>query len=107
MNISEKEKLEWDAYQSLKRFGQDVLGPRQWRLFEYFGKLMTGPPFGGLYVSGIPSCVARALLEKLMDGQVVQVHLMHRHRSGCYEASDLCLREGRLVMLFDDRCEFA
>lgn len=107
MNFSEREKLEWEAYQSLKRYAQDVLGPAQWRLIEYYGKLMTGPPLGGMYVSGIPSSVARVIVDELIAGQVVQVHLMHRHRSGCYEASDLCLRDGRLIMLFDDRCEFA
>ena len=107
MNFSAEEKLEWDAYQSLKRYAQDVLGPAQWRLLEYAGKLMTGPPYGGLYVSGIPSGVARAIVEDLIAGEVVRVHLMHRHRSGFYEASDLCFRDGRLIMLFDDRCEFA
>lgn len=107
MNFSSDEKLEWEAYQALKCYAHGALGPTQWRLIEYFGKVMSGPPYGGLYVSGIPSNVARLIVEHLMAGEIVKVHLMHRHRSGCYEASDLCLRAGRLIMLFDNRCEFA
>lgn len=33
----------------------ESLGPRQWSLLRDYGKCMAGPPYGGLYVSGLPA----------------------------------------------------
>ena len=104
---SSDERLEWEAHLSLNRYAHEALGPEQWRLLQYFGKVMDGGTSGGLYVSGLPCDLARGIVEKLIAGEVVAVHLMHRHRSGNYEASSLWLHAGRLIMLFDDRSEFA
>jgi hypothetical protein len=67
---------------------------------------MTGP-YRGRYVGGIPTTVARDVVDALTCGELVPVHVMHRHRSGNYESSDLCLKGGRLVMVFKDREELA
>jgi len=100
-------KSSWNAGIALKKHARESLGPEQWRLVEYFGKVMDGSPHSGLYVSGLPTDAARTIVDDLMDGRSVAVHLMHRHKSGNYEASTLCRRSGRLIMLFDDRSEFA
>ena len=105
MNKDEK-RLLW-ARVELTKYGNAKLGERAWRLLCDFGKLMTGPPHGGLYVSGIPYELAREFVDALVRGETIDVHLMHRHRSGNYEASSLCLRDGHLVMIFDDREELA
>ena len=105
--MDEGEKTALWARVELTRYGQDRLGPRHWGLLCSYGKLMTGPPYGGLYVSGIPCDVACEIVDGLVRGETVDVHLMHRHVSGIYEASSLCLRDGQLVMIFDDREELA
>lgn len=107
MTLTNAEKLDWEAYIALNRHALVALGPAQWKLLRYFGKVLDGGPHGGLYVSGLPCNAAKAIVDELIAGSIVQVHLMHRHRSGCYESSALCFREGRLIMLFDNRCEFA
>lgn len=107
LTLSTDERLQWEAHLSLNRFAHEVLGREQWRLLRYFGKLIDGGANGGLYVSGLPCEDARSIVERLIEGEVVAVHLMHRHRSGNYEASSLWLHAGRLIMLFDDRSEFA
>lgn len=91
---------------SLHQAGTLALGDRQWMLVWRFGRFMSGP-FSGLYVSGVPTAEGRRVLQALLRGEVQPVHLMHRHRSGNYEASSLVLRDSRLVMLFDDREELA
>jgi hypothetical protein len=106
-NLSGAEKKEWGEYLALTKYARDAMGPEQWRLVKYFGKIMDGGPHGGLYVSGLPIAEARLIVENLMEGRSVAVHLMHRHRSGVYETSTLCRRAGRLIMLFDERSEFA
>ena len=106
MNEAEKSAL-W-ARVELTQTAQAKLGVKQWGLLNSYGKLMTGPPLGGLYVSGIPCEVAKEFVDALVRGETIEVHLMHRHRSGHYEASSLrMLRDGRLVMMFDDREELA
>lgn len=99
--------VEVAAYKALSGYARAALGPEQWSLLRFFGKVMDGGPLGGLYVSGLVSHEARLIVDELVAGEVVEIHLMHRHRSGHYEASSLCRRNGRLIMLFDGRSEFA
>lgn len=86
--------------------GEAALGRDGWALFRSFGRLMSGS-YSGSYVSALPPSEVRALLRALQLGQRIPVHLMHRHRSGNYEASSLSLSAGRLVMHFPDRREAA
>jgi len=87
-------------------FGDSVLGKRNARLLHSYGRIMNGPNTG-LYVSGISPAIERAYIETLSRGEEIEVHLMHRHRSGNYESSRLRLVDGKLVMRFDDREELA
>jgi len=98
---------DFQAELELGRYGLEQLGERQWALLKWKGKLFTGPPYGGLYVSGIPTEMARAFIDVLIAGQTIPVHLMHKHRSGNYEVSSLRMDGGRFVMVFEDREEFA
>lgn len=84
--------------------GEAVLGTRGWSLFRSFGRMMSGP-CSGQYVSALPTEDVRALLKALRRGERVPVHLMHRYRSGHYEASSLSLDEGRLMMHYVDRSD--
>lgn len=84
--------------------GEAVLGPTGWVLLRRYGRMMSGT-FSGQYVSGLPAAEVRALLEALQRGERIPVHLMHRHRSGCYESSSLSLVHGRLLMHYSDRTE--
>lgn len=83
-----------------------LLGPTGWALLRTYGRLMSGR-FCGQYVSGLPDAEVRALLKALQHGEEIPVHLMHRHRSGCYESSRLSLAQGRLMMHYRDRIEGA
>jgi hypothetical protein len=84
--------------------GEAVLGSQQWSLLRTYGKCMSGPPFGGLYVSGLPAREVEHLLKVLANGGTVPIHLMHRHRSGDHERSFLRLGSGAaLVMVYPDR----
>lgn len=87
----------------LTRYGQAKLGVKGWGLLNSYGKLMTGPPYGGLYVSGVPCEIGKAFIDALVRGETIEVHLMHRHRSGNYEASSLRWLDGQFWMVFDDR----
>lgn len=107
VKMTNEEQAEWDAYQFLSMYAHDLLGASQWRLLKYYGKVMDGSAYSGLYVSGLPHDVAMSIVDNLTAGRIVEVHLMHRHKSGVYEASSLCRQAGRLIMLFDDRSEFA
>jgi hypothetical protein len=93
-------------WHSLAQEGEALLGPTGWSLLRGYGKLMTGT-YSGLYVSALPSSEVRAMLRTLQRGGRIPVHLMHRHRSGCYESSSLSLTEGRLLMHYSDRTETA
>jgi hypothetical protein len=84
--------------------GEALLGPTGWTLLRGYGRLMSGT-FSGQYVSALPVAAARALLQALQRGERIPVHLMHRHRSGCYESSWLSLADGRLLMHYADRTE--
>ena len=106
LNLTTDEKLEWEAYRRLNQYACEALGLEKWRLLCYFEKVMHGSD-AGLYVSGLTADAARTIVDDLMGGWTVEVHLMHRHKSGNYEASSLCLRGGRFIMVFDDRSEFA
>jgi hypothetical protein len=82
-----------------------LIGERAWLLLSCYGKVVGGV-YGGRYVSGIPFDVQLNLVERLHQGEIVQVHLMHRHRSGHYELSSLRRNQGgNLVMVFRDREE--
>jgi hypothetical protein len=91
---------------ALHRHARRFLGERNWFLLRSYGKVMSGP-YAGLYVSGVPTKVVRNLLHELQQGKTVPVHLMHKHVSGNYEASELKLVDGRFVMAFFDREESA
>lgn len=79
-----------------------LLGLRSWFLLSCYGKLMDGPDAGS-YVSGIAYDDQLELVRRLVEGETVSVHLMHRHRSGHYEASSLRWSPAGLVMVFRDR----
>lgn len=81
-----------------------LLGGPQWHLLCNYGKLMSGPDSGS-YVSGIAYDKARAIVHALVAGEQVDVHLMHRHKSGNYEVSALRFSDGRLLMVFSNRTE--
>ena len=93
-------------WHSLGHEARALLGPRGWALFRSYGRLMSGT-HSGQYVSALPASYVRALLQQLQAGNQVPVHLMHRHRSGCYESSRLSVTDGRLLMHYPDRTEFA
>lgn len=84
--------------------GERLLGATGWPLFRSYGRMMRGP-YSGSYVSGLPVDEVRRLLAALKRGQRIPVHMMHRHRSGNYESSELSLTDGRLVMHFAARSE--
>lgn len=92
------------AYAELSDFAGSLIGARNWSLLRSYGKLMSGP-HSGSYVSGIPFELARQLVVAIAEGKEVHVHLMHRHRSGNYEASRTRMVDRRLEMVFKDRVE--
>jgi hypothetical protein len=83
---------------------EELLGIHGWSLLRSYGRLMSGP-YSGSYVSGLPFGEVRKLLLALQRGERIDVHLMHRHRSGRYESSELSLTDGRLLMHYVDRTE--
>jgi hypothetical protein len=91
-------------WERLTQEGEALLGPIGWTLLRRYGRLMSGT-YSGHYVGALPDANVRALLEMLRRGGRIPVHLMHRHRSGCYESSWLSLAEGRLWMHYPDRTE--
>lgn len=99
-------RREMAEYLKLNRYAESVLGMRGWTLVRSHGRMMSGPNTG-MYVSGVPFAEARWLVEELVHGRRIDVHLMHRHRSGNYESSSLSLTDGRLTMHFTDRDELA
>jgi hypothetical protein len=88
------------------RYAEKVLGSKAWHLLVGYGRVMTGP-YVGQYVSGLPTEVTRELVELLVDGKELHVHLMHRHVSGIYESSRTRYDGSKLWMLFADRSELA
>lgn len=88
----------------LAQEGEAVLGRAGWGLLRRYGRMMSGT-FSGQYVSGLPGAEVRALLRALQRGERIPVHLMHKHRSGCYESSSLSLVDGCLLMHYSDRTE--
>ena len=100
------ERTALQASLALRADAERLLGSEAWFLVCSYGKVMSGPQ-AGLYVSGISVEQARAILNALAAGEQVPVHLMHRHRSGDYESSDLRFEGGRLLMIFKDRVETA
>lgn len=94
------------AHLELQRYAETVLGSRAWTLLRSYGKIMSGP-FAGVYVSGLPTDLAYEIVDALVHGQTIHVHLMHRHESGKNEMSSLRFLDGKLVMQFLDREELA
>lgn len=103
MNGAERRALV--EYLEMRRYAEDALGSKAWHLLVGYGRVMTGP-YVGLYVSGLPASVTRELVDWLVNGEELHVHLMHRHVSGTYESSRTRF-DGRLWMLFEDRSELA
>lgn len=93
-------------YLALNKHAESVLGVRNWTLVRSYGRIMSGP-YSGQYVSGVPFEEAQRLVEELVRSRRIDVHLMHRHRSGNYESSTLSFADGRLTMHFPDRDEEA
>lgn len=91
---------------ALRLEGEKLLGARNFFLLEMYGKFMNGP-HSGLYVSGTPMTEHLDLARRLIAGESLDIHLMHRHVSGNYESSTSRWRDGRLVMVFKDREELA
>lgn len=89
---------------SLAQEGEALLGRVGWSCLKRYGRLMSGP-YAGQYVSALPAADVRCLLGALQRGERIPAHLMHRHRSGCYEASFLSLSQGCLLMHYSDRTE--
>ena len=83
-----------------------MLGERPWHLLLSYGKLMAGPN-AGHYVSALPPEEQLALVNALLAGEMLAVHLMHRHQSGDHETSSLRYVDGRLMMVFEDRVQLA
>lgn len=88
----------------LTQEGEALLGLTGWALLRRYGRLMSGT-YSGQYVSALPGAEVRTLLQALRRGDRIPVHLMQRHRSGCYESSWLSLARGRLLMHYPDRTE--
>jgi len=100
--MDEPEGNPFPRYIAVHLEAQSLLGERSWFLLSCYGKLMDGP-FAGSYVSGIASNAQLELVHRLARGETIPVHLMHRHRSGNYEASSLRWSQSGLVMVFRDR----
>lgn len=92
---------EWD---DIGQEGVALLGATPWALLRSYGRVMSGT-YSGQYVSSLPGAEVRTILQALERGDRVAVHLMHRHRKGCYDASALSFAEGRLLMHFPGRTE--
>lgn len=103
--MSESEDGGLLARLELSKYAEARLGARGWFMFSCYGRVMSGQ-FSGRYVSGLPLSVARELVDALASGETLDIHLMHKHRSGVYESSQLRLRDGRLEMHFADRVEY-
>jgi hypothetical protein len=87
----------------IKLEAEGLIGEQAWFLLSSYGRLVDGP-HTGMYVSGIPYAVQLDLVQRLVRGETVSVHLMHRHVSGNYEPSSLRWSQARsLVMVFPDR----
>lgn len=104
VRAAERRALQVDL--RVRAHAKAVLGERRAHLLWAYGRIMSGPHHGS-YVSGLPAADARALVDALEHGREVDVHLMHRHRSGNYESSTLRWVAGTFVMRFADREELA
>lgn len=106
--VEERAELrrEMAEYLALNKHADAALGMKNWMLVRSYGRIMSGP-YTGHYVSALPFEEARRLLDELLRGRRIDVHLMHRHRSGNYESSTLSFAGGRLTMHFANRDEMA
>lgn len=94
------------AWLALHQCAAAALGHRNWRRLCSQGRVMAGAHCGQ-YVSGLPAAQVHALIDALLRGEEIPVHLMHRHRSGHPESSRLRWVDGQLFMVFGDRIEVA
>ena len=83
-----------------------MLGERQWHLLLAYGRLMDGP-HSGHYLSALPPEEQLALARALVEGNILAIDLMHRHRCGDYETLWLRYVDGKLMMVFEDRVQRA
>jgi hypothetical protein len=67
-----------------------------------YGRVMAGP-HSGQYVSGMPADDVRRVVDSLVLGEIVHIHLMHTHCSGDYPGSKLRFDGTQLWMVYDDR----
>lgn len=89
------------------REAEGLIGMRAWALLSSYGRLMDGP-HTGRYVSGVPYVVQIEIVQRLVRGETLPIHLMHRHVSGNYQSSSLRWSQaGGFVMAFPDREEKA
>lgn len=58
-----------------------LLGARGWALLRAYGRLMCGP-HSGSYASSRPFDEQIGYVHRLLEGESLDIHLMHRHRSG-------------------------
>lgn len=87
---------------ALRQEAERLIGTREWFLLSSYGKLMDGANAGS-YVSGLDLEEQLELVRRLVRGETVSVHLMHRHRSGNTEISSLRSSRDGLLMVFADR----
>jgi hypothetical protein len=90
----------------LHREAERRIGSRPWALLSGHGKLNSGPN-SGRYVSGLPAKEQLRLIDRLLNGETLDIHLMHRYVSGDTERSTLRWASGVLWMVFEDREEEA
>lgn len=83
-----------------------LVGVNEWMLIEKYGRLTAGP-HTGCYVSSLPVDAWLQIAKCLVAGETLRIHLMHRHRSGHHEASNLRWSNGELLAVFRDREEVA
>lgn len=80
-----------------------LIGKQAWSLLSSYGRIVNGT-YSGSYVSGVPFAEQLNIARRLVRGETVPVHLMHRHRSGDSGLSWLRWSQtGGLVMVFSDR----
>ena len=93
--------LAFRHHMKLRARAQELLGERAWFLLASYGRLMGGP-HSGHYVSALSGEEQLDIAERLVAGERLVIHLMHRHRSGHIETSSLRWDGSGLVMVFQD-----
>jgi hypothetical protein len=86
----------------LHQYAEMAIGAHAWTLLSRHGRVMGGR-HSGQYVSGIPVDEVLKIVDSLVLGEIVHIHLMHTHRSGDYPGSKLRFDGTQLWMVYDDR----